>query len=138
MDYFSIIKRLGLFQPPSEKVQSPRNLPPLSMPSIKLSPSTKLLDIKPSVYKNSSPTPTKNEGLRRKSPSIKILNANPPKIRYISHQNSPRYSAVSRGNKNRNVKPPIIANKNKPTCEIDELSGISAWSKTSSFMNSRF
>lgn len=137
MDYFSIIKRLGLFQQPSEKIQSPRNLPPLAVPSIKLSPSTKLLDVRPSVYKNSSPAPAKSEEMRRKSPSVKILYANPQKIRYVSHQNSPRYSAVSRGNKNRNVKPPSIVSKKKLEHEIDELSGISAWSKTSSFMNSR-
>lgn len=136
MDYFSIIKRLGLFQSPSNNSKTIRSLPPVSAKSIKISQSSKLLNIKPSLYSCLSPTPKKNPESVRKSSEIKFEKTGLPKLKFISHENSPRYSAASRNGYRRNIKPQAVVLKKKPECELDDFSGISAWSKTSSYMNS--
>jgi hypothetical protein len=125
MDYFSIIKRLGLFQSPPVKSHSACRLPPVSAKSLKIPPTTHLAVSKPSVYSPSTPLPPSKEPHLKLS-KMQVPRPKPLKFKYLSSENSPRYSAVQSSRKKQNF--PSSLKNSTPNKLQDEFSGISAWS----------
>ena len=127
MDYFGIIKRLGLFSETPAKSQSACRLPPVSAKSIKMPPSTHMVVPKPLLYSPSGcvssqarVTPAKMIEFRTPKPRV-------PKFKYLSQQSSPRYSASSSAPRGKPSFPRPSGKLSTPSLLKDEFSGICAW-----------
>ena len=132
MDYFSIIKRLGLFSEAPVKSQSSCRLPPVSAKSIKMPPSTRLVAAKPLVY---SPSGYRSSQARLNPVNpldIKAAQSPTPKSKYFSHENSPKYSATCANPRSKaSFSKPSKAKQSTLSLLKEDFSGICAWSEQS-------
>ena len=131
MDYFGIIKRLGLFSETPVKPQPSCRLPPVSAKSIKMPPSTRLVVTKPLVYSPSGymsqvkANPGKT--IDFKAPKSQVV-----KLQYFSQENSPQYSATSANPRSKVLFPkPSKTKKSTLSLLKEDFSGICAWSEKS-------